>query len=135
MSGTSHLDDVSCYDLTWASNVVRRSWRHLHEVFAAEGKAKFLGELKRNAVPPLRLPDQKQFDVEVGGDGFPVHLALPGSNHQVGWFDITVDYSAGLCRGQGASCLQDHFQSQSQGHRSFPPDSFFERLPSMNSMT
>jgi DNA-directed RNA polymerase specialized sigma24 family protein len=46
MSGTAHLNDVSCYDLTWASNVVRRSWQDLHEAFAAEGKAKLLQELK-----------------------------------------------------------------------------------------
>jgi hypothetical protein len=46
MLGTAHLDDVSCYDLTWASNVVRRSWQNLHEEFAAEGKAKLLEELK-----------------------------------------------------------------------------------------
>ena len=46
MSGTAHLNDVSCYDLTWASNVVRRSWQDLHEAFAAEGKVKLLEELK-----------------------------------------------------------------------------------------
>jgi hypothetical protein len=46
MSGTAHLNDVSCYDLTWASNVVKRSWQDLHEVFAAEGKSKLLEELK-----------------------------------------------------------------------------------------
>jgi DNA-directed RNA polymerase specialized sigma24 family protein len=46
MSGTAHLNDVSCYDLTWASNVVRRSWQNLHEAFATEGKAKLLEELK-----------------------------------------------------------------------------------------
>jgi hypothetical protein len=46
MSGTAHLNDEICYDLTWASNVVRRSWQHLHEVWTAEGKAKLLDELK-----------------------------------------------------------------------------------------
>jgi DNA-directed RNA polymerase specialized sigma24 family protein len=46
MLGTVHLDDVSCYDLTWASNVVRRSWQDLHQAFAAQGKAKLLEELK-----------------------------------------------------------------------------------------
>jgi DNA-directed RNA polymerase specialized sigma24 family protein len=46
MSGTAHLNDVSCYDLTWAANVVRRSWQDLREAFAAEGKVKLLEELK-----------------------------------------------------------------------------------------
>lgn len=46
MLATAHLNDVNCYDLTWASNVVTRAWQHLHEVFAAEGKAQWLDELK-----------------------------------------------------------------------------------------
>jgi DNA-directed RNA polymerase specialized sigma24 family protein len=46
MSGTAQLNDEICYDLTWASNVVRRSWQHMHEVWTAEGKAKLLEELK-----------------------------------------------------------------------------------------
>ncbi|HSS16258.1 MAG TPA: hypothetical protein VLQ29_04690, partial [Candidatus Dormibacteraeota bacterium] len=32
MLATAHLDDVSCYDLTWASNIARRAWQHLHLV-------------------------------------------------------------------------------------------------------
>jgi RNA polymerase sigma-70 factor (ECF subfamily) len=46
MSGTAHLNDESCYDLAWASNVVRRSWQHLHDVWTDEGEAKLLEELK-----------------------------------------------------------------------------------------
>jgi DNA-directed RNA polymerase specialized sigma24 family protein len=46
MLATAHLDDVSCYDLTWASNVVKRAWQHLQEAFAAEGKAQWLDELR-----------------------------------------------------------------------------------------
>jgi hypothetical protein len=46
MSGTAHLNDVSCYDLTWAASVVRRSWQNLREAFAAKGKVKLLEELK-----------------------------------------------------------------------------------------
>lgn len=36
MLATVHLDDVSCYDLTWASNVVTRAWQHLRQRFVAE---------------------------------------------------------------------------------------------------
>jgi RNA polymerase sigma-70 factor (ECF subfamily) len=46
MLATAHLDDVSCYDLTWASNVVTRAWQHLRQQFVAEGKAQWLDELK-----------------------------------------------------------------------------------------
>jgi RNA polymerase sigma-70 factor (ECF subfamily) len=46
MLATAHLDDVGCYDVTWASNIARRAWEHLHQVFAAEGKTQLLEELK-----------------------------------------------------------------------------------------
>jgi DNA-directed RNA polymerase specialized sigma24 family protein len=46
MSATAHLDDVSCYDLIWASNIARQAWQHLHQVLAAEGKSQLLAELK-----------------------------------------------------------------------------------------
>jgi RNA polymerase sigma-70 factor (ECF subfamily) len=46
MLATAHLDDVSCYDVTWASNIARRAWEHLHRVLAAEGKSQLLEELK-----------------------------------------------------------------------------------------
>ena len=42
----AHFDDVSCYDLTWASSIARRAWQHLHQVLAAEGKSQLLEELK-----------------------------------------------------------------------------------------
>ncbi|MEZ0299982.1 MAG: RNA polymerase sigma factor [Candidatus Methylacidiphilales bacterium] len=43
---TSHLDDVTSYDVTWASNVVTRAWRQLREECAAEGKAEWFDALK-----------------------------------------------------------------------------------------
>ncbi|MEY2512636.1 MAG: hypothetical protein QOE26_3399 [Verrucomicrobiota bacterium] len=46
MLAAADLDDVSCYDLTWASNIVTRAWQHLRDVFVAEGKADWLDELK-----------------------------------------------------------------------------------------
>jgi len=46
MTSTSYLDDVTTYDLTWASNVARRAWKRLREALAAEGKEKWLDELK-----------------------------------------------------------------------------------------
>lgn len=46
MSATAHLNDVICYDLTWASSVVTRAWQRLRAAFAEEDKAEWLDELK-----------------------------------------------------------------------------------------
>lgn len=46
MSATAHLDDMICYDLTWASSVVARAWQRLRDAFAAEEKLQWLEELK-----------------------------------------------------------------------------------------
>ena len=46
MLSTAHLDEVSCYDLSWASNVVARAWQQLRATFAEEGKAEWFDELK-----------------------------------------------------------------------------------------
>ncbi len=43
---TAHLDEVRCYDLSWASNVVARAWQRLRAALAGEGKEKWLDELK-----------------------------------------------------------------------------------------
>jgi hypothetical protein len=58
--GTAHLDDLSCYDLTWASNIVRRSWQDLHEAFASEGKAKLLEELKPFVAGGMTTPPTQE---------------------------------------------------------------------------
>jgi DNA-directed RNA polymerase specialized sigma24 family protein len=67
MLATAHLDDISCYDLTWASNVVTRAWQRLQEAFAAEGKAQWLDELKPflagGATTP---PNQEDVAVRLG---------------------------------------------------------------------
>ena len=61
MSTMAHLDDVICYDLTWASNVVKRAWQHLREAFAAEGKVQWLEDLKPFvAGGSTALPNQEE---------------------------------------------------------------------------
>ena len=60
MLATVHLDDVSCYDLTWASNVVKRAWRQLHEAYAAEGKAQRLAELRPFVVGGTTTPPNQE---------------------------------------------------------------------------
>ncbi len=46
MQATAHLNEVSCYDLSWASTIAKRSWQQLHETLVAEGGAQWLDELK-----------------------------------------------------------------------------------------
>jgi RNA polymerase sigma-70 factor (ECF subfamily) len=46
MLATAHLSDARCYDLVWASNIVKRAWQHLENAFVAEGKAEWLEELR-----------------------------------------------------------------------------------------
>lgn len=67
MLATAHLDDVSCYDLTWASNVVTRAWQHLRQQFVAEGKAQWLDELKPFlAGGTTTPPNQEDVAVQLG---------------------------------------------------------------------
>jgi DNA-directed RNA polymerase specialized sigma24 family protein len=46
MLASVHLDDVACYDLTWATSIVARSWQKLCETLEAEGKSEWLDELR-----------------------------------------------------------------------------------------
>lgn len=46
MMATAHLSDAACYDLVWASNIVKRAWDALQNAFVAEGKAEWLEELR-----------------------------------------------------------------------------------------
>jgi RNA polymerase sigma-70 factor (ECF subfamily) len=67
MLATAHLDDVSCYDLTWASNVVKRAWRQLREAYAAEGKAERLAELRPFVVGGTTTqPNQEEAAAQLG---------------------------------------------------------------------
>ena len=57
LSANVHLDDVTSYDLAWASGIVKRSWQQMQKTLAAEGKAEWLTELKpfvdgAGATPP-----------------------------------------------------------------------------------
>jgi len=46
MMATSHLSDARCYDLVWASNIVKRAWQELQDAFETEGKAEWLEVLR-----------------------------------------------------------------------------------------
>ena len=42
----TEMDAASSFDLTWASNVVKRAWQELEHAFAADGKAQWLQEMR-----------------------------------------------------------------------------------------
>ena len=67
ISATTHLDDATGYDLTWASSIVKRAWQDLCEAFAAEGKAQWLEELKPFlAGGTTTPPNQEEIAVRIG---------------------------------------------------------------------
>ena len=67
MLATSHLSDAGCYDLVWASNIVRRAWQRLQNEFVAEGKAESLEELRPFvAGGSITPPNQEQAAARLG---------------------------------------------------------------------
>src|SRR5262249_27729736 len=46
MLATAHLSDVNSFDVAWASGVVTRAWKRVREKFVAEGKRKWVDELR-----------------------------------------------------------------------------------------
>jgi len=67
MMATAHLSDAGCYDLVWASTIVRRAWDNLQTAFVTEGKAEWLEELRPfvagGSVTP---PNQEQAAARLG---------------------------------------------------------------------
>ena len=66
MLATSQLDDTSTYDLTWASNIARRAWQRLREAMAAEGKEKWLDQLKPFIAAGADAPNQEEVAAKLG---------------------------------------------------------------------
>jgi len=67
MLATAHLDEVSCYDVTWATNVVARAWQRLRAAFAEEGKAEWFDELKPFLAGGTTVPpNQEEVATRIG---------------------------------------------------------------------
>jgi RNA polymerase sigma-70 factor (ECF subfamily) len=60
MMDTAHLSDARCYDLVWASNIVKRAWQHLQKEFEAEGKAELLEVLQPFVSGGGRMPPRQE---------------------------------------------------------------------------
>jgi RNA polymerase sigma-70 factor (ECF subfamily) len=60
MMDTLHLSDARCYDLVWASNIVKRAWQHLQNEFEAEGKAESLEVLRPFVAGGGRTPPNQE---------------------------------------------------------------------------
>jgi RNA polymerase sigma-70 factor (ECF subfamily) len=70
MRSTAHLDEVSCYDLSWASNVIARAWQRLGMALADEGKGEWFDALKPflaggTTVPPNQEETAARMNVPV----------------------------------------------------------------------
>ncbi|HEU4679221.1 MAG TPA: sigma factor [Terrimicrobiaceae bacterium] len=64
---SAHLDDVACYDLTWATSIIARTWRKLCEALEAEGKSQWLDELRPFlAGGTANPPNQEEVAARIG---------------------------------------------------------------------
>jgi RNA polymerase sigma factor (sigma-70 family) len=61
-----HLDDISCYDLTWAASVVTRAWKNLNDTLSAEGKSQWLELKPFLAGGTAGLPNQEEVAERIG---------------------------------------------------------------------
>ena len=67
MPAAAHLDDISCYDLTWATGVVTRAWQNFKDALNAEGKNQLLEELKPFLAGGTdALPNQEEVAERIG---------------------------------------------------------------------
>jgi RNA polymerase sigma-70 factor (ECF subfamily) len=67
MLASAHLDAVACYDLTWATSIIARSWQNLCEVLEAEGKSQWLDELRPFlAGGTTNPPNQEEVAARIG---------------------------------------------------------------------
>lgn len=65
--GAAHLDDMICYDLAWATSVVTRAWQNLIETLNAEGKTRWLEDLKPFVAGGAdALPNQEEVAERIG---------------------------------------------------------------------
>lgn len=46
MLATSHLSDVTSYDVAWASSIVTRAWNNVREKFAGDGKREWIDAMR-----------------------------------------------------------------------------------------
>jgi DNA-directed RNA polymerase specialized sigma24 family protein len=60
MQATSHLSDVSSYDVAWASSIVTRAWKNVRDRFAAEGKREWVDELRPFVAGGTATPPNQQ---------------------------------------------------------------------------
>jgi hypothetical protein len=67
MNATAHLNDVSSYDLAWASSIVTRAWKNVRERFAEEGKRQWVDELRPFvAGGTMTAPNQEEVAKRLG---------------------------------------------------------------------
>ena len=60
MLNTAHASDSRCYDVVWASNIVKRAWQHLQNAFQEEGKVEWLEVLSPFVASGDRTPPNQE---------------------------------------------------------------------------
>src|SRR4029077_10797081 len=60
MLNTAHASDSRCYDVVWASNIVKRAWQHLQNAFQEEGKVEWLEVLSPFVASGGRTPPNQE---------------------------------------------------------------------------
>src|SRR5206468_2138503 len=119
MMDTAHLSDSRGYDLAWASNIVKRAWQHLQNVFEAEGKAEWLEVLRPFVTGSGRTPPDQQPAVvrtsngngSTPGDGADVIkrgidlLRRPELNKSIAFTETCPTCGGPLTQGECLRCL------------------------------
>jgi DNA-directed RNA polymerase specialized sigma24 family protein len=70
MLATSHLSDVTSYDVAWAPTIVTRAWKNVRERFSAEGRREWVDAMRPfvaggTAVPPNQEEIAKRLGTSV----------------------------------------------------------------------
>jgi DNA-directed RNA polymerase specialized sigma24 family protein len=70
MLATSHLSDVTSYDVAWALTIVPRAWKNVRERFVREGKQEWIDAMRPfvaggTAVPPSQEEVAKRLGTSV----------------------------------------------------------------------
>jgi DNA-directed RNA polymerase specialized sigma24 family protein len=64
MMNTAHASDSRCYDVVWASNIVKRAWKQLQNAFEEEGKAEWVEVLRPFVAGGGRTPPNQEAAAE-----------------------------------------------------------------------
>jgi len=107
MMNTAHASDSRCYDVVWASNIVKRAWQHLQNAFQEEGKAEWLEVLSPFVASGGRTPPNQEEAAE--------RLGVPIATLRTGLSRLRQRYREALRR-EVASTVSDPAEVDQELH-------------------